>query len=102
MSCFPYLNFIAFYALRVLMRFLDSGWRCCLRKHDTKKTTIQQYIDLYAGPEMLMHFKYSNVMNLVFVAFLHGVAMPILFPIAFFGVFNNFLCERLLLAWYYK
>lgn len=51
---------------------------------------------------MLMHFKYSNVMNLIFVAFLHGVALPILFPIAFFGVFNNFLVERLLLAWYYK
>lgn len=41
-------------------------------------------------------------MNLVFVSFLHGIALPILFPIALVGVFNNFVVERLLLARYYK
>ena len=59
-------------------------------------------MDLYAGPEMLMYFKYSNVMNLVFAAFTHGVALPILFPIACFGILNNFISERVLLAYYYR
>ena len=49
-----------------------------------------------------MHWAYSYVLNLVFVAFLHGIALPILFPIACFGIFNNFVVERVLLARYYK
>ena len=49
-----------------------------------------------------MHFKYSNVINLVFVTFLHGVAFPILFPISLVGILNNFMLERILLAYYYK
>ena len=49
-----------------------------------------------------MYFKYSNFINLVFSAFTHGVALPILWPICLFGIFNNYVCERLLLAYYYK
>ena len=49
-----------------------------------------------------MHFKYSNVLNLVFVTLTHGVALPILFPISLFGICNNYFTERILLAYYYK
>lgn len=30
------------------------------------------------------------------------MALPILFPIATFGIFNMYVNERILLAWYYK
>jgi hypothetical protein len=33
-------------------------------------------------------------MNFVFVAFTHGAAMPILFPIAGFGILNFYIVER--------
>ena len=49
-----------------------------------------------------MEFKYSNVVNLVFCTFTHGTALPILFPITLFGIFNNYVLERLALAYYYK
>lgn len=51
---------------------------------------------------MLMFFKYANVMNLVFVTFIHGVAFPVLWPITLFGIMNNFFTERVLLAYYYR
>lgn len=41
-------------------------------------------------------------MNLVFAAFTHGAALPILFPITWFGILNNFVTERFLLAYYYR
>ena len=49
-----------------------------------------------------MYFKYSNVMVLTFCAFTHGIAFPILWPIAFFGLLNNFFVERIALAYYYR
>jgi len=51
---------------------------------------------------MLMFFKYSNVLTITYVAFMYGTVLPILFPITFVGICNNFFMERLLLAYYYK
>ena len=49
-----------------------------------------------------MYIKYSNIMNLVFVAFTHGLYFPLLWPIATFGLINSYVVERLCLAYYYK
>ena len=102
LAVFPQINFAIFCGIRLLQRFLDSGFRCCSKTPPTRKTTQRQYVDLYAGPEMLMYFKYSNVMNLVFAAFTHGAALPILFPVTWFGILNNYFTERILLAYYYR
>lgn len=51
MSVFPYINFLGFYSIRLGRRFADSGFGCCKKVHSTKKTTIQQYIELYSGTE---------------------------------------------------
>jgi hypothetical protein len=32
-----------------------------------------------------MHYKYSTLMNIVFVTFMYGFGMPTLFPIACFS-----------------
>lgn len=42
-----------------------------------------------------MHFKYSSIMVQVFVSFMYGMAIPALFPIAFLGIFNMYVVERL-------
>jgi len=38
-------------------------------------------MDLYLGPEYLLHFRYAKIFNLVYCAMLYGVGLPILFPI---------------------
>ena len=113
-AVFPYIDFAGLAILKYLFRFWDSGCftlKCCCYKKKTKsdiasfktkKTTMAQFVNLYSGPEILMYFKYSNVINLVFSAFTHGIALPILWPICFFGIINNYFCERCLLAYYYK
>ena len=49
-----------------------------------------------------MYFKYSNVMVITFCAFTHGIAFPVLWPIALFGLLNNYFVERICLAYYYR
>lgn len=102
LAIFPYLNFIIFYIIRILKRFLDSRTTCCSRYPKTRVVTISSYVELYSGQDIFMYFKYSNIMVLVFMAFTHGIAFPVLFPISLFGLFNNFLVERVCLAYYYK
>jgi hypothetical protein len=50
----------------------------------------------------MMHFKYSSVIMQVYISFFYGMQIPLLFPIALFGIFNMYMNERLLLAYYYK
>lgn len=57
---------------------------------------------MYSGPEYMIHFKYSGILNVCFVTMMYGIGMPILFPIAAFTYFNLFVLERLLVAFFYQ
>lgn len=84
----PQMNFAVSIGINFLLRFIDSGFRCCLKKHSTKKKSINEFVKLYSGPDLEIWFRYATMLNLVFVTFTHGIAMPILFPIGFFGMLN--------------
>lgn len=84
-----------------ISRSLDSR-KCCPRGEKTKKITNQQYIDLYSGPEYMMHFRYSAQMVMIYVAMMYGLFMPIIFFIALIGIFNMYVVERLALCYYYR
>ena len=104
---FPYINFSLFYFLKLVRRFLDSGTGCCKilnpdSKVKTKIKNITKFVELYSGGDFFLYFKYSNIMVLSFCTFTHSIAFPILFPIALFGLINNFVVEKLLLAYYYR
>lgn len=48
----------------------------------TRSTTLQWY-KWFNGPgEYMIHFKYSDALNVCFVCLLYGLAIPMLFPIA--------------------
>lgn len=58
MGIFPYIEIAIGVAMKLVFRRLDSTDPA----YSTKKTTLQQYINLYAGPVYLMHFKYASIM----------------------------------------
>jgi len=60
---------------------------------------MAQYKDLYSGSEYVIHFKYSGVLNIVYITMMYGIGMPILFPLAAFNFFNQWVCERLIVAY---
>ena len=63
--------------------------------------TIQAYVNLYSGPQHLMHFKYASVMNTIYTTFMYGFALPVLFPIAALTFINIYIVEKLTVAYWY-
>lgn len=60
------------------------------------------YRDLYSGGNYLIHYKISNILNVVYLTCLYGIGMPILFPIAAFNFLNQYVCERYIVAYLMK
>ena len=89
----PIIEFFMFFGMRFAFRLWDSGFT--LKSTKTKKRTIIDYVNLYCGPEYVIHYKYSFIMNIVFVTFMFGAGMPILFPIALLSFIVLYLVERL-------
>lgn len=92
---FPFVFECGYATQRSTYRFLDwfAAWRkgyesgtCC--------TNIQQYVNLYAGPKYSMHYKYSAIMNIVFITMMFGVGLPILFPLASVSLMFMYFLEK--------
>ena len=49
-----------------------------------------------------MHFKYAGMLNVIFVTFTYGMAIPVLFPLAFVFFTVSSVVERLALAYSYR
>ena len=69
--------------------------------YHTKATQIYCYLDLYSGPNHMIHFKYSVLLNMTYVTMMYGLGMPALFPIAAIGYFIFWLTERYQIAYTY-
>lgn len=98
----PFVNVMILFTLKGLVRFLDSNISMFREYPKTKKKTIQAFVNLYAGPEISIHFRYSAILNQIWVAMTHGLAIPVLFPICLLGIFNMYMVEKLLFARFYK
>jgi hypothetical protein len=66
------------------------------------KKSIKSYIDLYAGIEYEIHYKYSYILNLTYISFMFGAGMPLLFIIALLSMCVLYITERLLVAYAYR
>ena len=99
-SIFLYVEFGIAWSKSFVLRRMDRKFGS--DTYVTKKSTMQQYVDLYSGPEYMIHFKYSGILNVTFVAMMYGLGMPILFPIAAFNFFNLYTLERLTTAYFYQ
>ena len=99
-AIFPIMEAFGFFALRLLFRILDRGFTT--DPYTTSKTSIQAYINSYAGPVYMMHFKYSALLNIIFVTMTYGFGIPILFPIAAFAILVLYLVEKTMLYYAYR
>lgn len=63
---------------------------------------MDSYVELFAGPEYLLHYKYSNIINMVCMTFMFGAGIPILFPITLGAITVIYILERLLVAYFYR
>jgi hypothetical protein len=64
--------------------------------------TVNAYAQLYSGPAHMMHYKYATMMNTVWVTFMYGTALPLLYPVAAITFFNLYVVDKLVVTYYYK
>ena len=50
----------------------------------------------------MLYSQYSAVLVIVFLAFMYGLFIPIMFPLAAIGIFNYIIMENLLLTYLYR
>jgi len=99
-SLLPYSALTIGFVIPYIKRRLDAGFGHDIYK--TKKTSMAAYKELYFGSDYIIHFKCSGVINVVWVTMLYGFGLPILFPIAAFNFFNQYVCERITAAYMVK
>ena len=99
-SFMPVVSFGIAWGMKFAFRLLDRSFGKDTYK--TKKTSIQLYIDLYSGPEYLIHFKYSIILNISFVCMVYGVGVPLLLLVAAISFAILYATERLLVAYFYQ
>ena len=59
-------------------------------------------MDLYCGPEYLIHYKYASIIYMIYVTFMYGMFIPLMFPITLFGLFNTYITEKISLIWFHR
>lgn len=70
--------------------------------YKTKSTSMASFKAIWSGGEYVIHFKYSGMLNIAYVTMLYGMGMPALFPIAAVNYFNQYVAERMVVAWHMK
>lgn len=65
----------------------------------TKSTSIEEYKKKYGGNNYMIHFKYSDALNITYVSLLFGLGMPLLFPMAVLTLRSQQLFEKMTIAW---
>jgi len=96
----PPMEFCGFYAMRTTFRLLDRSFSSDTSK--TKKRNNQQYIDLYSGPDYLIHFRYSTLLLHSSICMIYGTACPSLYLIALLAFVILHINERLAICYSYR
>jgi hypothetical protein len=96
----PYVGLATGFLIPMVKRLLDNKFTG--NPYKTKKTGMSAYKDLYSGNDYVIHFKYSGNLNIVYITMMYGMGMPILFPLAAVNFFNQWICERIIVAYQVK
>jgi hypothetical protein len=97
---FPIPFEFGMYMMRVGFRLLDKIGTA--EGKTTKKISVQQYVNTYAGPMYFLHFRYSGIMNIIFITMMFGCGIPILFPIAAASLLILYCLENYMIYYVYK
>lgn len=100
----PWYDFFLNYGISFIKRSIDSStpFYCLKERHSTKSKTVQQYVDLYSGPELRLYNKYGTLLNIIYVAFTYSTIMPSVWYIALVGILNTYIFERIQIAYHYR
>ena len=93
----PYVTLTIGFLVPAIKIFLDT--KGTGNAYMTKQTSMIKYKMVYQGQDYLIHFKYSDALNVVYVAMTYGLGIPILFPLAAVTLLNQTICEKITVAY---
>lgn len=64
--------------------------------------SVQTYIDLHAGPEFQIQWRYGAILFQTSVALFYGTGLPVLYLIAILGCSIQYVLDRLMVCYFYK
>lgn len=96
-SMMPYATLMTSVVTVKIFTMLDGG-----DPKKTKCTSMAAFKATWGCPDYIIHFKFANLLNVIYVTMMYGLGMPILFPIAAFNFLNQYICERIIVAYYMK
>lgn len=73
----PHLPGFSSYFFVSLKRCCDRS--CTFNRKKTKKLIQEDYERLYLGPEFLIEYRYSQILNTLYICFMYSSGMPILY-----------------------
>lgn len=82
----PHLANGVYWLKDAIIRFWDRRWTCDRKR--TKQIFQSDYEQMYMGPELLFEYRYSTLLNMVYISLMYGTGMPVLY---FFGSVTFFL-----------
>lgn len=99
---YPILEFLMYWGMRLAFRILDRGiCKCTCDKYSTTATSIQSYRNVYNGPSYYIHYKYSTILNTIFVTMMFGFGLPYLFAVAMISFVILYFIEKTMLYYSY-
>lgn len=93
----PLSGLVCTFGYNKAMQLYDSKGTC--DPYVTRQNTMFWYKAYNGSAEYLMHFKYSDSLNVIFVTLMYGLTMPMLFPIAAITLKLQNICEKITVAW---
>jgi len=97
---YPAVMEAGWFGLRTLKRLLDK--RGASAEHPSKSQSIQSYVNIWCGPKFFIHYKYSSILNIVFITMVFGPGMPTLFQFACAQLVVLYTMENYMLYYVYK
>lgn len=99
-SFMPYVGIVVGFVVSMLKQKLDSKFTD--NKYVTKQTSMAKYKLIYGGGDYLIHFKYSEFMNVYYITMMYGVGIPLLFPVAALYCFNAYISEKIIVSYFVR
>lgn len=101
-AIWPIVEFLLFWFVRLIPRCLDQK-SCCPRSlHRTNSRTVQDFVEIYSGPEFEQMERITDMVVMVWVCFLFGPGQPILFWLALLYFSLQYTVDRLMMAYSYR
>lgn len=93
----PIVNSVKGFVVPIIKQKIDSHFTD--DPYKTRCTSLAKYKANYGGTEYLIHFKYSDILVIVYVACLYGIGIPLLFPVAALALGVTWVNERIQTAY---